>query len=334
MLGAGGAETILMPYIFVAAGLGLLLFGGEMLVRGAVDVARRLGVSPLIIGLTIVAYGTSAPELLVSLEANLAGAPGIAIGNVVGSNIANILLIVGCSALIYPISCRHGRININGIAVLGATLLLFALGLNGTIGPLAAIPMLGLLVGFTAYSYYTGRRDLESAAAALDAEGFEIGPKPVARDIVFLALGLVGVILGSHLLVTGAVELARSFGVSEATIGLTLVALGTSLPELATAVVAAYRRHSDVALGNVVGSNLFNILGIMGVVPLFGALPVPPAVVGFDFWVMLGTTVVFVGWTVARHSFGRIMAALFLFAYLAYIACHYFGISALATVHA
>ena len=323
-----------MHYIFVAAGLSLLLLGGEMLVRGAVDLARRLGVSPLIIGLTIVAYGTSAPELLVSLEANLSGFPGIAIGNVIGSNIANILLIVGCSAMIYPIACNGKGVNLNGIAVLGATVLLTALGMTGTIGPAAALPMLMLLAGFTAYSYYAGRKDARAAAKALEDEGFGDGVKTLPKAILILAIGLVGVILGSHLLVTGAVHLARNFGISEATIGLTLVALGTSLPELATAIVAAYRRHSDVALGNVVGSNLFNILGIMGIVPLFGALDVPASVGRFDLWVMLGATVIFVGWTMLCGAFGRVMAALFLLAYAGYIACHYLGISALAMGHA
>ena len=316
-----------MDYVLVAAGLSLLLLGGEMLVRGAVALARRLGVSPLVIGLTIVAYGTSAPELLVSLEANLAGSPGIAIGNVVGSNIANILLIVGFSGLIYPIACTGGGVNLNGIAVLLATLLFFALGMMGTIGPAAALPMLGLLAAFTAYSYYAGHADFEAASAALEAEGYGNGGKPLSKTVFILIAGLVGVVLGSHLLVNGAVHLARNFGVSESTIGLTLVAFGTSLPELATAVVAAYRRHSDVALGNIVGSNLFNILGIMGVVPLFGALHVPSGVANFDLWVMLAVTVVFVVWTAVCGAFGRVVSGIFLLAYFGYVACHYFGIS-------
>ena len=320
-----------MHYVLVAAGLSLLLFGGEMLVRGAVDLARKLGVSPLLIGLTIVAYGTSAPELLVSLEASLSGSPGIAIGNVVGSNIANILLIVGCSALIYPIACTGGAINLNGMMVLGATVLLVILGYTGAITAWAALPMLAILAGFTVYSYIAGREDNTlAAAAALEAEGFENSDQPLPKTVAILLGGLIGVVLGSHLLVSGAVDLARSFGVSEATIGLTLVAFGTSLPELATAIVAAYRRHSDVALGNSVGSNIFNILGIMGIVPLFGAIPVPAAVVGFDFWVMLGTTVVFVAWSAYCGAFGRIVGGLFMAGYLAYIACHYFGISVMA----
>ncbi len=322
-----------MQYILVAAGLSLLLLGGEMLVRGAVDLARGLGVSPLVIGLTIVAYGTGAPELLVSLEASFAGSHGIAIGNIVGSNIANILLIVGCSALIYPIGCTNGSIKFNGMMMLGATVLFVALGYTGAITPWDALPMLAILVAFTLYSYSSSRKTpetVEAAQADLDAEGFDSTPLSLPKASTILLAGLACVALGSHFLIAGAVDIARSFEISEATIGLTLVALGTSLPELATAIVAAYRRHSDVALGNVVGSNLFNILGIMGIVPLFGALEVPDAVVAFDFWVMLGATVVFVGLTAFCVKIGRLVAGIFLLGYFAYIACHYYGISAMA----
>jgi len=316
-----------MQYILVAAGLVLLLFGGEMLVRGAVVVARGLGVSPLLIGLTVVAYGTSAPELVVTLEASFAGSPGIAIGNVVGSNITNILLIVGCCALVYPIGCSGKSVNFNGVMMLGATALFVVLGYSGAITPWTALPMLGILAAFTVYSYLAGRTDPQAAQEALEAEDLGYCACSLPKASAILLAGLVGVALGSHLLITGAVDIARSFGIAEATIGLTLVALGTSLPELATAVVAAYRRHSDVALGNVIGSNLFNILGIMGIVPLFGTLPIPEAIVAFDFWVMLAATAVFVGLTAFCIKIGRLVAGLFLLAYLSYIACHYFGIS-------
>jgi cation:H+ antiporter len=320
-----------MNYILVAAGLSLLFIGGEALVRGAVALARHLDVSPLIIGLTVIAYGTSAPELLVTLEANLSGAPGIAIGNIVGSNIANILLIIGCSALIYPIACAGGSIKVNGPAVLGATVLLVVLGNSGAITAWAAGPMLALLIAFSVYSYRRARADGPAAALARhEIEEFEDGRMAVTTTVLALVLGLAGVIVGSDLLVSGAVGLARSFGVAETTIGLTLVAFGTSLPELATAVVAAYRRHPDVALGNVVGSNIFNTLGILGIVPFFGPLPVPADLARFDLWVMLGATVVFLAWLGLRGSVGRAVAGVFLFAYGAYIAGHCFGLSAVA----
>ena len=328
----GETETVGMSYVLVAAGLSLLLIGGELLVRGAVSFARQLGVSPLIIGFTIVAYGTSAPELLVSLEAHLSGSPGIAIGNVVGSNIANLLLIIGCSALIFPIACGPTcGDRMHGPVVFGATLLLVILGLTGAITAWAGVPMLVMLIGFTVISYRREQRSSRAESGVLkEVEELESGPKSSWGNLAILFAGIVGVVLGSHFLVTGAVDLAREFHVSEATIGLTLVAIGTSLPELATAVVAAYRRHSDVALGNVVGSNIFNTLGIMGIVPLFGPLPVPDALADFDLWVMLAATAFFVFWVMYRNAVGRSLAVVFLLVYVGYVACHYLGISALS----
>jgi len=323
-----------MVYLYVAAGLALLLLGGDILVRGAVTLARRLGVSPLVIGLTIVAYGTSAPELLVSLEAHLSGASGIAIGNVVGSNIANILLVVGCAALIFPVVSAPGSIRFNGSILLAASVVLVVLGLLGAVTPWAAAPMLGVLIVFSWVSYRAERRgapggDPEAALHLKEVEAFEDRPRTLVGSLLVVTCGVIGVVIGSDFLVTGAVELARGFGVSEATIGLTLVAVGTSLPELATAVVAALRRHSDLALGNVLGSNIFNILGVMGVVPLFGTLAIPAGVAAFDLWVMLGVTVFFLVWIVRHGTVGRTMGAVFLLAYGAYVASRYLGFSTL-----
>ena len=320
-----------MNYLLVAAGFVLLLLGGEFLVRGAVALARRLEVSPLIIGLTIVAYGTSAPELLVSLEAHLGGASGIAIGNVVGSNIANILLIVGCAALIRPVSCARECLRLNEPVVVGATAALALLGLTGSVTVWASVPMLIFLAGFTVYSYWAERRSLargdpEAAMLLHEVEEFEDGPKHPLLIGAALAGGLVGVLCGSDFLVDGAAGLARSFGVSEATIGLTIVAIGTSLPELATSVIAALRRHGDVALGNVLGSNIFNILAIMGILPLFKPLPIPQDVATFDMWLMLGITVFFVGWAVAFRRIGRPLGLLFVLGYAAYIGAVFLGV--------
>lgn len=317
-----------MDYFLVAAGFVLLLLGGEFLVRGAVALARRLEVSPLIIGLTIVAYGTSAPELLVSLEAHLSGASGIAIGNVVGSNIANILLIVGCAALIRPVPCARECLRLNGPVVLGATAVLALLGLTGAVTAWVSVPMLLFLTGFTFYSYWAERKSLarggpDAAMLLHEVEEFEDGPKSMPAIAGALAGGLFGVLLGSDFLVDGAAGLARSFGVSEATIGLTVVAIGTSLPELATSVVAALRRHSDVALGNVLGSNIFNILAIIGVLPLFGRLPIPEELARFDMWVMLGITVFFIAWATAFRRVGRPLGLLFLLGYVTYIGAEF-----------
>ncbi|MEE8189780.1 MAG: calcium/sodium antiporter [Kiloniellales bacterium] len=324
-----------MHYILVAAGLGLLLLGGDFLVRGAVSLARNLGVSPLIIGLTIIAYGTSAPELLVSMEAHLTGASGIAAGNVVGSNIANILLIIGCGALIYPIACAPGSLRLNGPVLLSATLLLVLIGLAGVVTLWVSVPMLVLLIAFSLISYRAERRGemggrAEAERHIKEVQEFADRPMGLPRSIFAITGGLIGVVVGSHALVTGAVEVARTFGISEVVIGLTLVAIGTSLPELATTTIAALRRHSDVALGNVFGSNLFNTLGIMGVLPFFGDLPIPPRLAAFDLWVMLAATIVFLFWTWRFKGIGRRPAAVFLLAYIAYIASQYWGLGALA----
>lgn len=322
-----------MDYVLVAAGLGLLLLGGEMLVRGAVGLARHLGVSPLVIGLTIVAYGTTTPELLVSVDAHLSGYSGIAVGNVVGSNIANILLILGCAALIYPLHCKPGAVNRGGAVMLGAGFLMLLLGLSGTITPWHSLFMLLALAAFSYFSYRWERQ----AQAAGDAEAMlhveeaeeleETGPQTLAGAGACIVAGLIGVVIGSHFLVDGAVGLARLLGVSEATIGLTLVAVGTSLPELATGAVAAYRRHSEVALGNVIGANTFNVLGIMGIVPLFGPLEVPRSIATFDVWIMLAITLFFVPWMIWRGAVGRVLGAVFLVAYAGYVASQYLGMS-------
>ncbi len=325
-----------MLYLFAAAGLGLLLFGGEMLVRGAVGLARQLGVSPLLIGITIVAYGTTAPELLVSVEAHLSGHSGLAVGNVVGSNIANMLLILGSAALISPLGCAPGAVRRSGTVMLAAAVLFVVLGWSGTIFAWQGVLMLLALACFSVLSYRWERTDSKhgNAEAALHVEEAEeieeTGPKSRAGAIVCLVAGLLCVVAGSHLLVEGAIGLARTFGVSEEIIGLTLVAVGTSLPELATAVVSAYRRHPEVALGNVIGANTFNILGIMGIVPLFGHLPIPPTIAQFDLWIMLAITVFFVPWIQWCGRIARPLGIVFLVLYVAYVAAQYLGMSGIS----
>ena len=317
-----------MLYLLVIAGFILLLGGGDALVRGAVGLAERLGVSPLVIGLTVVAYGTSAPELFVSLDALLSGAPGITVGNAVGSNIANILLIVGCGALIAPMACDRTAMRVDNTVMLTASAALVLLGFAGTLTVWSGLSMLTLLCVYTLWQYrMQQRRSTKFAAAATADAGAPVPAGDVIetlwRPVLVLIGGLLGVAVGSHLLVTGAIGLARNFGVSEATIGLTLVALGTSLPELATTVVAACRRHAGVALGNVVGSSIFNILGILGLVPLFGDVPIPRSIVTFDLWVMLGASVAFVIWTTTRPKLGRGFGTVLILAYGAYLVRHF-----------
>jgi cation:H+ antiporter len=312
-----------MSYLLVAAGLILLLAGAEFMVRGAVALARRLGVSLMLIGLTIVAYGTTAPEFVVSLEAALAGLPGIAVGTVVGTNIANILLILGTAGLITPILCRPGALRRDGAILVGASLLFVGFAWYGAIAAWQGALMVAILFAVTGICYWTERREGAAAAHAHEAEEVHHLPRTYGLTLVFLIGGLAGVILGSRLLLEGAVSVARTLGVSEAVIGLTLIAVGTSLPELATAVVAAYRRHPELALGNVLGANMFNILGVMGTVSLVTRLQVPTKIVDFDLWVMLGVTMFFVAWMIFTRRLGRPLALVFLAVYGAYVAVQY-----------
>ena len=320
-----------MTFFWIFAGLILLLFGAEFLVRGAVALARRLEVSEMLIGMTIVAYGTTTPELVASLEAALIGAPGIAVGNVVGSNIANILLILGTSAVIFPIACKPRVLYRDGAVMLGVALLFAVLGLSGALTQWQGALMLAALIGFSIYAYVSERRG--AAAAEIHSRGAEeIKEVPPTLWLALLSVigGVATVILGAHLLVTGAIELARAMGVSEAVIGLTLVAVGTSLPELATATVAAYRRHSDVALGNVLGANIYNILGIMGVVSVVSPLSIPAEIIRFDLWAMVAVTVALLAAIFLRRGLSRPLACAFLLVYAAYIVLKYDGFSGAA----
>jgi len=258
-----------MMYLFVLGGLLLLFFGGEALVRGSVSVARKLNISELVIGLTLVGFGTSVPELVTSLQAVDRGAVGIAVGNVVGSNIANIFLVLALAAIITPIIVHPSALARDGTIMIAATALLCALLWFDQFGRIAGIALVGLLIAYLAFSLIADQRRPSAPAElhAAEAESVDVHYGLVTGLLIAVA-GLVGVVIGANLLVTGAVSFARSFGISETVIGLTIVAIGTSLPELATAIVAAYRKRADVALGNIIGSNIFNILGIVGITAL------------------------------------------------------------------
>lgn len=311
-------------------GLLLLVLGGEFLVRGAVRVAERFGVSPLVIGLTLVGFGTSAPELVTSVRAALAGAPGIAYGNITGSNIANILLIAGLSALIAPIAVQSAALRRDGGVLLGATavfaLLAVAVPVTRTAG-------LAFVLALAAYVWFAIRQErtpaaehgaLYEKAAALEHVDPAVSPEATARLPVWRPLatalgGLALVIGGGGLLVDGAVELARLMQVSETVIGLTVVAVGTSAPELATSVAAALRRQGEMAFGNIIGSNIYNLLGIGGATALIAPSDVPQRIAAFDNPVMLAVTLVFLAlaWTGLRLS--RREGAVLLTGYGAYV---------------
>ena len=254
-----------MVYLLALAGLVLLFVGGESLVKGSVAVARRLGLSELLIGLTLVGFGTSVPELVTSLQAVQSGAVGVAIGNVVGSNIANILLILGLAALLAPIITQPRALARDMTVMVLATLALIVLCWFGDFSRLAGALLFGALLAYVIGSVVMDRRN--TAASRLHADEAETvhAPNSLLIGLVLAVAGIVGVVVGANLLVTNATIIARDFGVSDAVIGLSLVAVGTSLPELATSVMAAIRGKTDVAVGNIIGSNIFNVLGILGI---------------------------------------------------------------------
>jgi cation:H+ antiporter len=310
-----------LTWIQLAVGLVLLLGGGEALVRGSVGIAMRLGISPFVIGLTLVGFGTSTPELVACIQAALIGAPGIAVGNIVGSNIANILLILGISAVIMPIATTKEAFKRDGTVLIAASLVLLAAILTGSIGRWTGLAFLGLLAGYLGYTYATERAKPDAAGEVYAAEATEVAPRSASLTILLLLAlgGIAGVVVGADLLITAAIIVARDFGLSEAVIGLTLVAVGTSLPELATSVVAAVRRHGDVSFGNIVGSNIFNALGIAGATAVVTPIAVPSEIIRLDVWVMMATAVLLVVFAVTGWRVSRQEGAVCLVAYAGYL---------------
>ncbi|SLN52321.1 Inner membrane protein YrbG [Pseudoruegeria aquimaris] len=313
-----------MDWLYVAVGLVILLLGGDALVRGAVNLSLRLGVPALIVSLTIVAFGTSAPELLISVGAVLEDVPGIALGNVIGSNTANILLVLGLPALLAPMHTSECDSRRNYLFMIAASLVFIALCFLGPLTwwhGLILLAGLGLILGDTFRAAMSHRANGSGCALSEDEEEVE-GADPEmsgTKITIYIVLGLIGLPLGAELLVEGAENLARTFGVPETVIGLTLVALGTSLPELATTVMAALRRQADVALGNVIGSNMFNLLAIMGITSLVGPLPVARGLLHFDLWVMLGASVLLAPFVFCRIDITRGWGFLLTALYLAYV---------------
>ena len=275
---------MLIDIALVGLGLVLLFFGGDLLVRGAVALAARLNVPPLLIGLTIVGFGTSMPELLVSLNAAFANLPDIAVGNVVGSNTANILLILGLALLVAPLPTRIAGIGRDVVAMLASAGLLALVSIGGRFATWHGLLFLALLAAYLVYGAMRGRSE------GADLPDTEASPK-LWPALGFVAAGLAALVFGADFLVDGSTSLARGMGVSDAVIGLTIVAVGTSLPELATSVVAAFKRQPEIAVGNVVGSNIFNILGILGLTAAISPIPVAPQMVTFDIPVMVAVTV-------------------------------------------
>ncbi|MGJ8616750.1 MAG: calcium/sodium antiporter [Sulfitobacter sp.] len=302
-----------MDFLYIIGGLMGLILGGELLVRGAVALAHRWGISPLVIGLTIVGFGTSMPEMVTSVLAAWIGAPGIAVGNVVGSNIANILLILGVAALMAPIRVAAHTFRRDGAALIAATALCLVIVVIGQIGVLGGVVF---LVGLIAYLTIA----LRSEQPENGDVGELIAPQPqIWLSIVWLFGGLLLTLIAAKFLVQGAVAVAQNLGMSETVIGLTIVAVGTSMPELVTSVIAARKGQSDVALGNVIGSNIFNIMGILGVTAMIQPLTIPAQIFEFDIWIMIAATLALLVFAMSGWRINRREGAILLGGYATYL---------------
>lgn len=310
----------MLNVLFLFLGVGLLTVGGEALIRGSLAAATRLGISPLLSGLIIVGFGTSSPELVVSVDAAINQQPDIAIGNVVGSNIGNILLILGICALITPLAVKPLALRRDAATVVAASVLFVVLVGGSSLGRADAAIFLAALAAYLAWAYWSERFHAAPSGELHRAEAEELSavPKSVLWTVLAIVFGLLLLIGGSRVLLTGAVGIAEHFGVSEAVIGLTLVAVGTSLPELSISVIAAIRRHADVAVGNILGSNIFNLLGILGISALLQPLPVHARILQFDQWVMLGTALLLALFLYTERRLSRLEGATLLAGYGVY----------------
>lgn len=316
----------MLVYLLFGAGLALLVVGGDWLVRGAVGLAEKLAIPPVIIGLTIVAFGTSAPELVISVKAAVGGSGGLAVGNVVGSNIANVLLVLGVPAIIAPIVSPRDDVKTTLVFLIVLTIIFMVQMSQGPIGRIDGLVLLVGLAGFLFLQFRKARtaRSNGSATAEGPAGDYhdEVSHVPVRSLTIaaFLAAGIVALGIGASLTVDSAVEIAARWNVPEEVIGLTIVAIGTSLPELATGIMAARNNSGSVAIGNIVGSNLFNIAAIMGITTVVAPVVAGDHIVRFDMWAMLVTTLFLIALPIAGMTIGRKAGILLTALYLLYLA--------------
>lgn len=313
-----------MSYVYLVAGLSLLVFGGDILVRGAVSLAVRMNIPHLIIGLTIVAFGTSAPELLISIRAAMSDLSGITLGNVVGSNIANIWLVLGVPALITAICCDQKNIHHNFFFMIGASVILIGLCFFAPLSIWHGAILTVLIFLFLADCFVRAKRH-KNDAEVIDEDVEELIEEvegatevPLWKTLGLIILGLIGLAIGAELTIQGAVEIAKAFGVSDTTIGLTVVAIGTSLPELAATIMAALRGHPGLALGNAIGSNIYNICAVLGITALITPIKVDPVFLSFDLWVMLAAALTIFPFIMFKWKINKIVGVLFLAAYCLY----------------
>jgi len=317
-------------YTYLAGGLALLYFGGEFVVRGSAGLAKALGVSPLLIGLVVIAFGTSSPELFVSISALADGTPSIAVGNVIGSNIANILLVLGLGALMRRIPSRSAVLYRDGAVLLGVSGFFIYLAMRGQIDQSAGYVLIGLLFVYLAFSYFQERVVLSPEARAQAGRYRNVlelmRNNGTFRYLIYAVVGIGMLLFGARILVASAIEVATTMGVSEEVIAVSLVAVGTSIPELAAVIVATIRRHSELVLGGILGSNIFNILLVLGVPSLFWNIEISQEFLDRDLWVMGGAVAVLLPFLVTSRALGRLEGVALLAMYAAYIYVLFEGI--------
>ncbi|MCB9223323.1 MAG: calcium/sodium antiporter [Crocinitomicaceae bacterium] len=311
-----------MMYFWLILGLATLIFGGEILVRGAVGIAKKAHISTLVIGMTVISFGTSAPELFVSIDAAIDGKPDIAIGNVIGSNIANLALVLGITVLIFPVMAGRNSKRIDWPMMMLATLLFYVFALDNVLVFWEGAVLFTILIGFTFYLIRNSRRTIKKEK---DQETGEFDEIAEIKDNIWISLGLtlaglVALYFGAGWLVDGAVQIAESFGMEERIIGVTVVAFGTSVPELVTSAVAAFKKESDISIGNLIGSNIFNIMAVLGITAMVHPIHVAPAAMSFDMWWMIGIAAALLPIMLIGKKVGRIHGAILFATYVIYIA--------------
>jgi cation:H+ antiporter len=306
-----------MDLIYLIGGLLILISGGELLVRGAVRIAYKLHISTLVVGMTIVSFGTSAPELLVSIEAANSGHPQFAIGNVIGSNIANIALILGIAAIIFPIRVDKNSLRVDWPMMMASTVLVYLFMLrSNSIVYWQGIIMIALLLLFSYLIIWKSRSENRKVARKKVKKATI---KSYAMDVALIVLGSLGLSMGSNILVTGATGIAAEFGISDFVISVTIIAFGTSLPELITALVAAVRRQADISVGNLIGSNIFNLLGILGASSMVSEIPIGNTILFNDMIWMIGVSFLILPFMISGRRINRLEGLVLLLVYLAYM---------------
>jgi len=307
-----------MEFIQIVAGLLMLVLGGDYLVKGASGIALKMDIPPMLVGMTVVALGTSSPELVVSLKAALDGKPDISVGNVVGSNIANVALILGVTTIIFPLAIQKRALRVDWLVMMIASFIFYLFALDGGFSRFEGGLFVSLLAIFIGVSFYRAKKNREVEPIEADIPKTGKGRKWWVL-ILFVALGSVGLILGAQWFLSGAESIARNLGVSDRVIAITLVAFGTSVPELAASVVAAFKKEQDISLGNIVGSNLFNLFAIIGITSIVSPIRVAPEILSNDIFWMLGTSLAILPLALIRNRLGRIDGFLFISTYALFV---------------